>query len=168
MSTVNDTVHQGFFPNESKISQQEWARSDGLVTSEPDLVHLGCGPWLVVLLVQGNNQTEETPHLFGLRKELGRILKTCWDEGVEFLPSFLSFCHALGMWNFPGQGSNPSHSSDPSQCSDSARSLIRCATRELLAFLIKQKWRMFPLLMIMTGIKWEQCCLMRKWPWGIP
>ena len=41
------------------------------------------------------------------------------------------FGHARGMWNFPGQGSNLSHSRDPTRCSDDSRSLTRCATREL-------------------------------------
>ena len=36
------------------------------------------------------------------------------------------------MWKFPGQGWDPCHSSDPSHWSDNARSLIYCATRELL------------------------------------
>ena len=46
------------------------------------------------------------------------------------------FCCTFRMWKFPGQGSNSSHSSDPSHCSDNARSLTRCATRELQRFLL--------------------------------
>ena len=45
------------------------------------------------------------------------------------LSSFF-FCHACGMWKFPGQGSNPHHSSYQSHSSDKARSLTRWATRE--------------------------------------
>jgi len=37
-----------------------------------------------------------------------------------------------GMWKFPGQGMNPSHSSDPSHCHDNIESLTCCTTRELL------------------------------------
>lgn len=37
-----------------------------------------------------------------------------------------------GMWKFPGQGLNPSHSGNPSHCSDYARSLTCWATGELL------------------------------------
>ena len=42
-----------------------------------------------------------------------------------------SFGHIHGMLKFPGWGSNQHHSSDPSHSSDSAISLIYCATREL-------------------------------------
>ena len=44
---------------------------------------------------------------------------------------FFFFGHALGMWQFPDQGSNPSHSSDLSHCSDHLGSLTCCAIREL-------------------------------------
>ena len=35
------------------------------------------------------------------------------------------------MWNFPGQGSNPSQSINPSHCNDNTGSLTCCTTRKL-------------------------------------
>ena len=58
----------------------------------------------------------------------------------ELLYFFFFFGCAHGIWTFPGQGSNLSHSSDPSHCSDSARSLTHCATRELQDFCILNQW----------------------------
>ena len=46
------------------------------------------------------------------------------------------FCHARSMWKFPGQGWNPCQGSDLSHSRDSARSLTRCATRELFKSLL--------------------------------
>ena len=48
-----------------------------------------------------------------------------------YLKNFFFGC-VHSMWKFPGQGLNQCHSSDLSRCSDHARSLILCATRELL------------------------------------
>ena len=53
-----------------------------------------------------------------------------WNKCFFFL--FLGGGHAYGMWKFPGQGSNLSHSCDPSHSSDNARLLRHWATRELL------------------------------------
>ena len=49
----------------------------------------------------------------------------------KFLSFFIFRCTS-GLWSFPGQGSNPSHSSDPSYWSDNTRSLTCWSTRELL------------------------------------
>ena len=51
---------------------------------------------------------------------------------VKTLRLLVCFSQARGIWKFTGQGSNLRHSSDLSRCSDDARSLTRCATRELL------------------------------------
>lgn len=44
--------------------------------------------------------------------------------------SFL-FGHACSVWQFVGWGSNPCHSSYVRHCSNSARSSIHCAIRDL-------------------------------------
>ena len=64
------------------------------------------------------------------------------DPLVLFVCLFV-FGIALGMWKFPGQGSNPCHRSNPSHCSDNTGSLTCCTTRECLCmFLSKSKtWR---------------------------
>ena len=46
-----------------------------------------------------------------------------------FLIKKIVFCHAHGMWNFQGQGSNPRRSRDPNPCSDNTESLTHWATR---------------------------------------
>ena len=45
------------------------------------------------------------------------------------------FLSLLGMWKFPGQGSNQHHSSNPICCSKNARSLTHCITRVLQDYL---------------------------------
>lgn len=50
-------------------------------------------------------------------------------------PSFLSFiCHTWGMWNFPGQNSNPHLSSNPKLLQWQSRSFTCWATRKLHVF----------------------------------
>ena len=58
-----------------------------------------------------------------------------WSQGTRLLLSalrFLFFGCVHDIWTFPGQGSNLPHSSNLMHFSDHARSLILCATRELL------------------------------------
>ena len=58
-------------------------------------------------------------------------LEYIWEGGGFFFSLFLFGC-IYGVWNFPGQGSNPRHSSSLRCCSDNTRSLTCCNTGELL------------------------------------
>ena len=62
----------------------------------------------------------------------------CWSRklgDLSFLVFFFAGGHALGMWTFLDQGSNPYHSSNPSPCNEKAGYGTCWATRERLLFL---------------------------------
>jgi len=73
-----------------------------------------------------------TAHRYHLRGRVeGRTWYSLVVESIQ-CPFFCFFGCACGMWKFPGQGLNPSHSSDLSCTRGNAESLTYCATRELL------------------------------------
>ena len=66
----------------------------------------------------------------GYQEEFSKTIETCWF--TTSLTQFLLFL-PCGVWKFPGQRLNLSHSSNPSSYSHNARSSTRCAARELHA-----------------------------------
>ena len=92
-------------------------------------------PRLAVCLTLGKSNTGETACIKQLRENGFPMVHK--HSPMKMTPWLIYVCvcvylHTHGMWKFPGQGSNSSHSSNPSRCSDNLGPFTCCTSRELL------------------------------------
>ena len=101
------------------------------------VVYLSLG-WVHQVVDHARAKLNASLHKMGGCGKRLRVTKCSLLCQSELFISFTSG-RAHGMEKLLGQEANPHHSSDLSHSSDNARSLIHCATRELLNLLMRRK-----------------------------
>ena len=76
---------------------------------------------------------------------------------------FFFFGRASGIWKFPGQGSNPSHSCSLSHCSDNTRSKNCCNTGVFPVFVLfddrhSDRLRHYLIALLLNSVTWFCQC----------